>query len=52
MVTPLYNFRMNATLKAKLLAIAARDDRTLSYLIDKILTEYVRQYEQQPKVKK
>jgi len=44
MVTPLYSFRLNPELKAKLAKIAKADGRTLSYVIDKALTEFVRRH--------
>lgn len=44
--------RLNMALKAKLIAIARSQDRTLSYVIDKALSEYVMRVEQQPKTKK
>ena len=39
--TPLYSFRLNVSLKAQLEAIAKREGRTLSYIIDRACAEYV-----------
>lgn len=40
MATPLYSLRLNPQLKARLVAIAQAQGRTVSYVIDKALTEY------------
>lgn len=42
--TPLYSIRLNVALKGQLELIAEREGRTLSYLIDKALTEYVKRH--------
>jgi predicted DNA-binding protein len=44
--TPLYSFRMNVRLKEQLQRIAEAEGRTLSYLIDRVLSEFAAQYVQ------
>jgi hypothetical protein len=45
--TPLYSFRMNVRLKEQLQRIAEAEGRTLSYLIDRVLSEFAAQYVQE-----
>jgi predicted transcriptional regulator len=40
MATPLFSIRLNLALKARLTAIAEQQGRSLSYVIDKALTEF------------
>lgn len=43
--TPITSFRLNIRLKARLRRIANAENRDLSYIVDRVLTDYAEKYE-------
>lgn len=43
--TPISSFRLNLKLKARLMRIAKEEQRDLTYIIDKVMSDYADAYE-------